>query len=58
MSNEASRFFSDAVWRDAFELYEKECGGNLCRAPKWVQDKYVEKARYELRDYLATFGIV
>ena len=56
--NPASRFFLDAVWQEAFEMYEKDCSGRLWEAPKHVQEEYKERARKALLDYLATCGIV
>lgn len=58
MTNPVSRFFQDAVWREAFEMYERDCHGKLWEAPKQVQEDYKERARKALRDYLATCGIV
>jgi hypothetical protein len=58
MTNPASRFFHDAVWQEAFEMYEKDCHGKLWEAPQWVQDEYKERARKALSEYLATCGIV
>lgn len=56
--NPAQRFFKDAVWQTAFEAYMGECGSELWRAPKAVQEQYKEKARQELRGFLAECGIV
>lgn len=58
VNNLASRFFLDAVWQEAFDDYEKDCGGKLWEAPKRVQEEYKQAARKKLRDYLATCGIV
>lgn len=58
MNNPASRFFQDAVWQEAFALYEKECGGKLFEAPKQVQEDYKQRARVLLGEYLASCGIV
>lgn len=58
MTNPASRLFDDAVWRSAFDAYEKDCGGKLWEAPKQVQEDYKQKARGEMRHYLATQGMV
>ena len=58
MTNPVSRFFLDAVWQEAFERYEADCGGKLWEAPKWVQEQYKDRARKALGEYLATCGIV
>ena len=57
-TNPASRHFQEAVWQEAFDLYESDCGGKLWEAPKQVQENYMERARKALREYLASCGIV
>jgi hypothetical protein len=56
--NPFQQAFDEAVWDEAKELYAKDGLGSLDPQPKEVQDAYRERARKELRDYLATCGIV
>lgn len=49
----ASRFFLDAVWQEAFEMYEAACHGKLWEAPRHVQEDYKARARKAFREYLA-----
>jgi hypothetical protein len=57
--NPASRIFQDALWAEAFEMYQRDHPqGKLSVAPPLVQEEYKERARKVLRDYLATHGIV
>ena len=58
MTNPASRYFQDAVWQEAFDLYEADCGGKLWEAPKRAQEEYKERARKALHEYLASCGMV
>jgi hypothetical protein len=58
MTNPASRHFLDAIWKEAFEMYEADCHGKLWEAPTHVQEEYKERARKALREYLATCGVV
>ena len=56
--NPAKRFFDDAVWRSAFDLYVNDCSGLLWQAPQYVQEEYKQRARTHLGEYLAKCGIV
>jgi hypothetical protein len=48
------RFFQDAIWQAAFEMYENDGGLTLWKAPKHVQEQYKHRARKALSEYLAT----
>jgi hypothetical protein len=58
MTNHAQKIFDEFIWADACRLYRADGGVGLYRQPAEVQDKYKDQASKELREYLASCGMV